>query len=340
MTCVDDHQMKDATQIIQHTTEKFALYMAHAVRCCNQSVSINKLHTELQNECIETKGTKTRAILIVDFKMKFEAKSSHETTVEHYGKRGIGWHGCAIIYYLYQHKEDDNRNILIDDEGNQVMYAKKHIVYVDQILEDGNRQDGFVVISLIESVAVAINEQLPFIHDVIIQSDNANQYQNPYLVLGIHLINVKMRGNLFISEFVHSETQDGKTILDAHFATTNRHLVIFMKVWRNNRVTRVQTAAGLVFALSFNAGIRNTMVQLIEPNRQVLESLERELSNIVKVMKQYFTRANHIYHIVPNEEDTIEIQSIIGKIHTMRFRVALQSFSNIDEPVWFQVDIG
>ena len=131
---------------------------------------------------------------------------------------------------MYQHKEDDNRNILIDDEGNEVMYTKKHIVYVDQILEDGNRQDGFVVISLIESVAVSINEQLPFIHDIIIQSDNANQDQNTYLILGIYLINVKMRGNLFISEFVHSETQDGKTILDAHFATTNRHLVIFMKI--------------------------------------------------------------------------------------------------------------
>ena len=82
------------------------------------------------------------------------------------------------------------------------------------------------------------------------------------------------------------------------------------------------------------------MVQLIEPNRQVLESLEREFSNIVKVMKQYFTRANHIYYVVPDEEGTIETQSIIGKMHTMTFRVVLQSFSNIDEPIWSQVNIG
>ena len=29
--------------------------------------TIKKLHTELQKECIKTKGAKTRAIIIVDF---------------------------------------------------------------------------------------------------------------------------------------------------------------------------------------------------------------------------------------------------------------------------------
>ena len=73
--------------------------------------------------------------------MKFEAKSLRETTVEHYGKHGIGWHGCALIYYLYQHEQDNNGNIIINDEGNKLMFAKKHVVYIDYILEDGNRQN-------------------------------------------------------------------------------------------------------------------------------------------------------------------------------------------------------
>ena len=56
-------------------------------------------------------GVKTRAILIVDIKMKFKAKSARKSTVEHFSKRGIGWHGCALIYYLYQRKQDGNGNI-------------------------------------------------------------------------------------------------------------------------------------------------------------------------------------------------------------------------------------
>ena len=171
--------------------------------------------------------------------MKFEAKSARETTVEHFGKRGIGWHGCALIYYLYQQREDDNGNSMFNDNGEKMMFAKKHIIYIDQILEDGNRQDGLVVISLLESAVTAIYDQLPFISNIAIQSDNANQYQNPYLILGIHLINTNMKGKIFISQFIHSETQDGKTILDAHFATTNRHLIVFMKIWRDNFVTRI-----------------------------------------------------------------------------------------------------
>ena len=75
--------------------------MAHVARCTNQSIGLQKLHDELKNECITTNGAKTRAVLIVGFKMKFEAKSARESTVEHFGKRGIGWHGCALIYYLY-----------------------------------------------------------------------------------------------------------------------------------------------------------------------------------------------------------------------------------------------
>ena len=314
--------------------------MAHSVRCTNQSVAIKKLHNEIQNECIATTGAKTRAILIIDFKMKFEAKSARETTVEHFGKRGIGWHGCALIYYLYQQREDDNGNSMFNDNGEKMMFAKKHIIYIDQILEDGNRQDGLVVISLLESAVTAIYDQLPFISNIAIQSDNANQYQNPYLILGIHLINTNMKGKIFISQFIHSETQDGKTILDAHFATTNRHLIVFMKIWRDNRVTRIQTPAGLAFALSFNAGIRNTMVQLIEPNRSVLQSLESKLTQIVKGMKDYFTRANHIYYMEPDDEQLFETKDIIENIKTLRFRVALQSFSYIDEPHIFQIDIA
>ena len=83
-----------------------------------------------------------------------------------------------------------------------------------------------------------------------------------------------MKIMIFISQFVHYEIHDSKTFLNAHFARTNRHLLVFMKIWRDNCVIKIQTPAGLAFALLFNVGIRNTIVQLIESNRSVLHSLE------------------------------------------------------------------
>ena len=95
-------------------------------------------------------------------------------------------------------------------------------------------------------------------------------------------------------------------------------------------MTQDGTPAGLAFALSFNVGIRITIVQLIEHNRPVLQSIESELTKVVKVMKDYFTRANHIYYTVPDDDEVFETKYLIENIKTLRFCVALQSFSHID----------
>ena len=105
--------------------------------------------------------------MIVDFKMKFEVLSSRESSLEHFGKRGISWHGCALVYYLYE---------IIDDDGNYG--PKEYRVYIDQILEGSNRQDGAAVVSLLEAVLTAITTELPFVEEIILQSDNAKSYQN------------------------------------------------------------------------------------------------------------------------------------------------------------------
>ena len=50
-------------------------------------------------------GATINTMIIIDFKMKYETKSSWESTVEHYRKWGLGWHGMAIIFYLYNELE-------------------------------------------------------------------------------------------------------------------------------------------------------------------------------------------------------------------------------------------
>ncbi len=72
--------------------------------------------------------------MIINFKMKFEHISSRETSLEHYRKRAIGWHGVQIMYFKF---EDDKNN----EDG---IISKKPLPYtvcLDQMMDDGNRQD-------------------------------------------------------------------------------------------------------------------------------------------------------------------------------------------------------
>ena len=112
---------------------------------------------------MSSKGKEVEGMLIIDFKMKFESQSTRESTVEHFGKRGISWHGCALVYYLYELKEDHDGNIVVNTNGNEVCYAKKYLVYIDQILMNSNKQGGISVAGLLEACLTAIHCQLPFI---------------------------------------------------------------------------------------------------------------------------------------------------------------------------------
>ena len=101
--------------------------------------SIRKKKKEVENICISSKGRQLGGMLIIDFKIKFWAQSTRESTVEHLGKRGTSWHRCALIYYLYEIKKDDNENAVFDSNGNDVYNAKKYLAYVDQILLNSNK---------------------------------------------------------------------------------------------------------------------------------------------------------------------------------------------------------
>jgi len=201
----------------------------HQVRCKCQHVAISSAEENIKQTTISSGGKFIKALIIMDFKMKYGMKSTRETTIKHFGERGVGLHGFAILYCQ------------LDDEGNPI----RNIVYLDQILNDTNKQGGVSVVALLEVAITAFISELPFIKEAIINPDNVNCYQNHLVTFMMAVYNKKFAGKFYISAFMHTETQDGKSLLDAHFATSNRHLVLFMKTWRSNRVTRINTARGI-----------------------------------------------------------------------------------------------
>ncbi len=213
---------------------------------------------------------------------------------------------------MYKVKTDDKNKIEYDTNGSEIYEAWKNIVYIDQISESSNKQDGMMVISLLEAALVAINDQLPFIDEIILQSDDAMPYQNPQVLFGVHSLNMKYQNNIYISEFTHSETQDGKTLLDGHFASMNKHLLSFMKICKKNTTTKIQTLSRLASALSFRSGLRNTMVQLVECDHDVMEEWVSIIEPTAKKARDYFSRANReFYERTNNSNIDINFQDII-----------------------------
>ena len=103
--------IRDAIGVTNDCAKKFRLYMAHRVRCKNQSNAIDNIKQDMIDRIKASNGSDVHALMIIDFKMKFEPLSARETTLDHYGKRGIGWHGVHIMYFKLEEVKDDNGNV-------------------------------------------------------------------------------------------------------------------------------------------------------------------------------------------------------------------------------------
>ena len=116
--------------------------------------------------CIDSNSKNIVALMIGDYKMKFEPMSQRETTLNHYGKRGISWHGFCLQFYLL--KCEKNK------DGEDVRVASKYKVYLDQVVSDGNKQDALSVYSLLDAALGQVSNEMPFVSSLFLETDNAN----------------------------------------------------------------------------------------------------------------------------------------------------------------------
>ncbi|KAL5502017.1 hypothetical protein EMCRGX_G008711 [Ephydatia muelleri] len=79
--------IKDALMVVSDIQQKLELYHAHRVHVANQQKAIYKIEEEMKQECLHNNIRSKHALVVIDWKMKYESMSARETSQEHFGKR-------------------------------------------------------------------------------------------------------------------------------------------------------------------------------------------------------------------------------------------------------------
>ena len=223
--------------------------MGHTVRVINQRIAVKKELAELQDH-------PDRAYIVIDYKMKMIQVYFREKTIDHYGKKVMSWHG-AMVYTKQTCEENDDPDSL----------HKLLTTYYDHISDGDSKQDWQAVLAICEAIMCNIEIDYPHIKEIVFQSDNARCYQSASLIYGLMLISCN-REKLRIIRLIHTETQDGKCSIDAHFAIAMACIMRYVNEG-NNVISPVQ----LVYALSNNAHLNNVSAELFSFDRSKIDQL-------------------------------------------------------------------
>ena len=278
----------EALEVLTWCREKVHLYMGHRVRVLNQQIAIREAIEGMEHRCEENKVS-NEAHVILDYKMKFDAMYFREKTTEHYGKRGISWHGAMILFFIYD---------------QTLRKAVKQTIYFDDVSFGENKQDAPAVISLVECLLMRLRKRFPHLTKVSFQSDNASCYMSLDLLVMLPILSI-VHG-VQVTRFIHTGIQDGKSSLDAHFASFARWVTEYLKEGHN-----ALTASQLVTAMKSNGGLPNTFVRLIRHDRKQLDNILNSIKHLSKAMAALKVRsADSIFELTSLFSDSSSFQGI------------------------------
>jgi hypothetical protein len=132
--------------------------------------------------------------------------------------------------------------------------------------------------------------------------------------------------------YVHTETQDGKSSLDAHCGQGTR------KLWRwVQQVNNCVTPSHLVVGLTADGGLPNCVAELVGGLRpHKLTSFLDQLASIECKFTKLVPRANHIIYNYPDgpQSASFSLDDCPG------FTLRAFAFSNIDDDLLIQVSLS
>lgn len=177
--------------------------------------------------------------------MKFNPQRYREGSTQFFGKRGICWHGAAIVFH------DATQLPWAIDAKNG--YGRT--LYLQDVIENDTTQDAWTALSEIEAVLMFIKKWVPSVQQIVLQSDNGACYSSREFTVGLSTMGAVT--GVRVCRLIHTEAQDGKSHLDGSFGILSQ--AIRRYVDENHDIT---TAAQLASAVRA-ANAANTIVRLV-----------------------------------------------------------------------------
>jgi len=151
--------------------------------------------------------------------MKLEERWYRESQEQHFGKRGMSYHGTVV----YVNKAAGSPDISLAGlhAKNQHEYQT---YYYDDLVRNSQQQDSVAALSLIETAIIRTKRLFPGLQTISFQADNAAAYSLPFLVFALPIL-ARAHG-LSATELIHNEAGDGKTVLDGHFGLQTHMIAV------------------------------------------------------------------------------------------------------------------
>jgi hypothetical protein len=211
---------------LQEYEDKLMFYIAHQLR----KIYLNsQFNAELRNL------TDDGAVLICDYKMRVNPKSSRETKQDFFGKEGWTLHTILVII-----KSSELKN-------------KLNIRAFDHWSDD-TKQDAWFTASAFDTVLSQLEDNIKWI---CIFSDNGGHYHNSELMILISYWNSWY--NIEVKKWQFLEAGEAKTIIDSHHAQLSHGFIRYTKLGHD-----ISSGEDIVNA---NKDLSGTSFAKITPNR-------------------------------------------------------------------------
>ncbi|XP_052062189.1 uncharacterized protein LOC127702135 isoform X1 [Mytilus californianus] len=222
-TMNDGDDKEEFSKVIEDAMMVIFDWKSHIVRTVNQD--------QFRLDTIEHLET-DKALLVMDWAMKFLPLKYREKQTDWFGQRGKNWH---VIVCIYREK---------DGSINHRTFT--HVL-------ESVKQDWFCVASLLENVIMTIKDQLPQTKKLVLRSDNAACYHCGHIWLCLQ--EISKRTGINIQGYCYSEAQAGKSYCDSKIA----HMRTKMKSWVASG-KNIVTAADMKTALDSGTGVAGCQV--------------------------------------------------------------------------------
>ncbi|KAJ8908052.1 hypothetical protein NDN08_008149 [Rhodosorus marinus] len=284
--------------LLNDCSEKVQHYLGHRVRVNHQRLKLEKMLDGLEAH---------QACVILDFKERFEPLIVGEKSAENGGERGITWHG-AMIYTKTITGASLEGDADVDSGKNL------HAVYYDHISSGATKQDWRTVLCNCEAILSRLHKDFPTVTEVSMYSDNAPCYRKPELLFLLSIVAQSI--GLELVQLVHSQSEDERSLLEAHFSQSMSHVLSYLRTGNN-----VVTEGDLVMALRANGGVKNSVAELMVVNYSKIQTL-------VDGVKDILRRFRHAKHV--NEATFNNAESTI----------TCREYSDVGEGVVYSTDLS